>query len=335
MAILRNILMVALAATALTGCYEDFNPDVSAVPVLTLNSLVTAGRPIEVEVTHTWTYGEGWADDIDINVDDAVLTVYANGSPVDGAYVAGEGDRIRIVAVSKKYGTAEAEVEVPYAVHDASTEYSAKLVSDWHSNENWDMNSDVRFYVDINLKFSDSPLTADCYKFSYKSFVGKDGDGGGSLADSPVDFNPGILDAKFEPIFSEHIGVFESIMGGEPTGFTFFTDRQFADKEYTLKLRFNDASCNVRNPDYDENLLDCGYELELQTVSQSYYSWENYKWQMENGVTGDIIDFGFGDPVWGYSNVSTGAGVVAARAISTFRVDMKDFLQSVIPPCPR
>lgn len=40
-----------------------------------------------------------------------------------------------------------------------------------------------------------------------------------------------------------------------------------------------------------------------------------------------VGDVGFCDPAWGYSNVSTGAGVVAARSKSSATIILTDFLQ--------
>lgn len=322
-------------AVMLTGCYEDFNPDIDTKPVLAINSLITAGEPIEVEVTHTWLYSEGWAENVDYSVSDAEVAIYVDGVRVSEDYIPREGENIRIVAESKTYGKAEAEVSVPYAVKDAHADYFASIVSDWHDNTPPEMNSEVRFDVSINLILRDLSDRMDYYRLHYSSFLGAesgDFDIDGAYIDYPAYFHQGSFDENSEPIFSEHIGVFESVMGSEAYGATFFTDRQFSGSEYTLHLRFTNADFRVKNSVYDEDLLNCGYILELQSISPSYYNWLNYEWQIKSGVTGDIIDFGFGDPIWGYSNVSTGAGVVAARSISTLKVNLKDFLQTIIRP---
>ncbi len=57
MAILRYILFL-LSATILTSCYEEFNPAIDTQPVLCMNALITAGEPIEVEITHTWMFND-------------------------------------------------------------------------------------------------------------------------------------------------------------------------------------------------------------------------------------------------------------------------------------
>ncbi|MDE6468491.1 MAG: hypothetical protein K2L28_06285 [Muribaculaceae bacterium] len=71
--------------------------------------------------------------------------------------------------------------------------------------------------------------------------------------------------------------------------------------------------------------------LYLSTVSQSYYNWAVYKWNADAGITGDLADLGMAESKWGYSNVSTGAGVVAAKSSACFTVNLKDFLESVLP----
>lgn len=68
----------------------------------------------------------------------------------------------------------------------------------------------------------------------------------------------------------------------------------------------------------------------LNTVSKSYYNWAIYKWNADNGINGDLADIGLAESKWGYSNVSTGAGVVAAQSTSEVTIDLKNFLKSAI-----
>lgn len=296
MAVLRKNIIIPALALMLTGCYEDFDPEVDTVPVLAINSLITAGERIEAEVTHTWMYSEGTAEKVNPYVDDAVVTVYVNEVQVGKDYIAGEGDRVMIVAESPTYGRAEAQVTVPHALSGVSVNASVSITS---------LTDTVTvFDADILVTLSDRGATDDYYRLAWS------GEG---------DFSPGEFDERSEPIFSEHIGAFETLAGAEAEGFTLFTDRQFAGGSYTLHLRFKDASVRTY-------AADGAYQLELQGVSESFYNWAVYQWQTDNGLTGDIIDFGFGDPVWGYSNVSTGAGVVAARTVRRITVSLRDLL---------
>lgn len=325
--------MTLVIPVILSGCYQDFTPDVDTNPVLAINSLITAGEPITVQISHTWVYDKGFAGSVDTSVDDAIVSVYANDDKVEDDYIPNEGDRIRIVAISDTYGTAEAEVMVPYIVTDADVEYTLSLISDRHSNEFGEMDSEIKFNVNVALTFKDNQQTIDYYKFSYSKFC--DGCGGSIVPDDEInyhgaDFYPGKFDENSDPIFSEHMGIFESVMGDDFFGFTLFTDRQFSGNSYTLRLRYTEAAFIVQNPDYDEDLLNCGYIFHLESVSPSFYNWANYEWQVRDGFAAEMGDLGLADPMWGYSNVSTGAGVVAARSVRSITVNLKDFIKNVI-----
>ncbi len=65
-------------------------------------------------------------------------------------------------------------------------------------------------------------------------------------------------------------------------------------------------------------------------VLQSYYYWAVYKWNADEGILGDLSDMGLAESKWGYSNVSTGAGVVAARSVAGYTISLKGFLRTAI-----
>lgn len=333
MAVLKYILSIFMAVV-LTGCYEDFVPKVDIKPVLCVNSLITAGKPIDVDVSRTRLYTDECG--ADCKVADAVVSVYANGTLQGDDYIPQEGDNIRIVVVSDVYGRAEAEVTVPYAVPVKSLRFDPLLLDSWTivnpDNPGATMAGGLSFNLSVEMEVEDPAATDNYYRLSMLGFNyggEEDDDDAGSSGASDVNFSFGTFKYEAEPIFAEHIGVFESVMGNDSYGFTFFTDRQFSGKSYTLHLLFNNCSysCSVYGSPNDE-VFDCGMIFTLHTVSQSYYNWANYMWQRDEGIIGDIGDIGFGDPMWGYSNVSTGAGVVAAQAWQTYEVNLHDFVEN-------
>ncbi len=143
MGVLRKIYLL-LFPLIFAGCTEAFMPDVDTKPVLCLNSLITAGEPIEVSVTHTWLYTdeEGSRNN---QVHDAEVSIYANGTKVGDDYLPQECDRIRIVAESPTYGTAEAEVTVPVGAPAELVNWKAEITGSW----NWDK---TEFYYWIALR---------------------------------------------------------------------------------------------------------------------------------------------------------------------------------------
>lgn len=317
----------------LTACYEDFNPDVDVTPVLCINSLITAGQPVDVDVSRTWLYTDETAAR-DHEVNDAKVMVYANGHLVSDDYVAREGDNIRIEVESAHYGNAEAEVTVPYAVPVESFDWKPVLTSSTVGDEGV-MSASLTFNLEADLTFSDPVYSQDFYHLRYIGFYNSgDSFNGdeiwGEFEPEGADFILGSLKYDAEPVFSEHIGVFESVMGSSAGSFTFFTDRQFQGSSYTLWLRFSDCRYSVYSKVWNPLYLECGYTITLYSVSKSYYDWSNYVWHNDEGFFCDLSDVGFSDPVWAYSNVSTGAGVVAACAPTTVTVDLTEFIKSSI-----
>ncbi len=116
----------------------------------------------------------------------------------------------------------------------------------------------------------------------------------------------------------------------DDTNFVFFTDRQFSGKTYTLHLNFSGCTFRIRSQVYDESLLDCEVNLYLTTVSRSYYNWAVYKWNVDEGIMVDLSDIGLAESKWGYSNVSTGAGVVAAQSTSKYTIDLGEFFKIIL-----
>lgn len=332
MAILKKICIFILPLLLLTGCYEDFTPTIDTKPVLCINSLITAGEPIELSLTHTWLYTD--MKDINENhdVDDATVIIYANGEEVDKDYLPKEGDAIRIVAESKTYGKAEAEVTVPVSVPISSVKWNAEITDRWASVH--PESESYMLYLDLNAKMTiNSPSKLlNYYRFSYNPYIDLDNDNypEDAFINPPFYITSGNLSYDSEPIFSEHISSFELVTGSDAFGFTFFTDRQFSGKSYTLNLKFSDIEFDARNLSVSLDKLDCGLELKLYTVSQSYYNWCVYEWNVWNGSIEDLGELGLADPVWGYSNVSTGAGVVAAQSSSSYFINLKDFLKDEI-----
>ena len=320
MGILKTISAILLSSLLLTACGRDFEPDIKTRPVLCINSLITAGQPFDVSVSHTWLYSDTGSDH---SVKDATVTRYANGHPVAEDYIAREGDLIKIVAESPSYGKAEAEVRVPSRANARLKDLTFYPRST-DSNIGEDIfNLRIIFDLHADLEVEDvkSEDNYFCIAGTSLEALPDQDNGSWSLLD------PGTLKYGAEPLFSEHIGVFESFMGSTETSTAFFTDRQFRGEAYTLRLRWDNFSFIAMGSQWDPSLADCGYRIALYTISKSRYDWALYLWHRDEGPYGDMADIGFADPMWGYSNVSTGAGVVAAQSITEIDIPLADFVR--------
>lgn len=255
-------------------------------------------------------------------VKDADVSIYLNGLLQLDSYIPKEGDVIKIVAISPSIGRGEAEVSVPMSIKTPIATWEAYDVSCWKSDNEIDC---VQYKLKVDLEIED-PDGENFYKFEFNTSVDTDADSDNWNAAGNYGWKIDSFLYNMEPIFSEHIGIFESIMGGDAEGFTFFSDRQFSGKKYTLHLQFD--KCRFCYP--VGMLPECKVNLFIDSVSPSYYNWATYLWQRDSGTLSDFSDYGFGDPVWVYSNVSSGAGVVAAQSKSVCTLDLTDFIRNTI-----
>lgn len=340
MAILRNITFIILAFF-LTSCYEIFSPDIEVKRVLCINSLISAGEPIEFEVSRTWVYTED-SQTFNPIVENAMVKIFVNDIEVDENYIPKEGDKIKIEATSAEYGYADAEVVVPESPKINAFDWKANLIS--YSKNGADslaMDMTIQFSLLITMDISDISDLPDYFHVSWTNFL--------PSVDSSLDneiinngYNEDDNDYKFsyliwgdikyeaEPLFFEHMSEVQSVLDAYPQGLLFFTDRRFSGSSYTLNILFPNVQYKVESTTWDPELLENGNILFLHTISKSYYDWENYSWQVDHGVIQDISDWGFADPIWGYSNVSTGAGVVAAQSVTSIIINLKDFLEETL-----
>lgn len=312
----------------MAGCYRDYNGEIETTPVLCINSLITAGEPIEVSVTHTWSYPDdryvhNSDEHYDNKVTDASVEIFVNRQRVSSDYLPKEGDHIKIVALSRKYGKAEGEITVPFAIPINSAK--------WEATKRKETEFSFDFSLNFKLTVADDADTENFYHISYsavKDNYSPDEDILYNVSNLLSELTIGELKYQSEPIFSEHIGMLDALIGNDAYGFTFFTDRRFTGDSYTLNMEFDNASLYLGTDTPADSDLDWSVVFTLSTVSKSYYNLVVYQWQSHNGSIADIGDMGLGNPVWGYSNVSSGAGVIAAQSKSTYKIDLIDFFLS-------
>lgn len=103
-----------------------------------------------------------------------------------------------------------------------------------------------------------------------------------------------------------------------------FSDRQIEGRKYSLNIvnenmtyHYDYNSGEHSSPAKRGSTLD----IQLCSISKSYYDYMISLWQTEYGISGALGGVGLGNPVWEKSNVSTGAGVVAAQTVSEVRLD--------------
>ena len=351
--IIFHLAIAALAAVSLSSCYTDFEPDIPSDPVLCLNSVIEAGKPVTVDLSRTWRYSDGSYYDFDNNknhtldtrVMDASVSLYVGDvlkETVDTPdvptsanqrdrsfysfdYVACPGDDIRLVAVSKKYGEAEGSVTVPHPVDVESIDFTPTSVKVF----NWGY-PNIEFGCAFKLTFTDPAGTRDFYRVTaepYRHEMIPNPDKPGDYYF--VDFRFNGIDCNVEPLFSEHAGILDLIMSGSG-GMSLFTDRQIQGKTYPLDISLSYPTVVVNNPEDIDSLYDAGVVFRFCSVSESYYTYFLLDWVMDNSVGSNLSEAGLSDLVEGYSNVSTRAGIICAFSPREYRYSLRDFIKNTV-----
>lgn len=342
-------LLLLLLPLLLCGCYTDFDPKIESSPTLCMNSLVKAGEPIEVRLTRTWAWDEGTPkEDFDIEVTAATVRLYVNDRYVETLvpadvkvdytsssypfdekkqkgfattdYLPQPGDRIRLVAESSDYGSAEATTDIPTPVAIDRLEIS---VSNFGVFDYYDYETTYTMDLDLRVWFTDPAGEGDRYRFD------------AGIADRHREIDEeGILipldqyiwscspDMTKEPLFSEHMSPLESVISSAG-GYTIFSDRTIDGQQYPIHITISNMQyCITKDIDaLDEEEADC-LSVKLQRISEEYYRHVLSVWVANDGIAGSLGSVGLGNLVHAHSNVSTGAGVVASEASSEIKINI-------------
>lgn len=336
MAFLNRMILIVSSLALFTSCYSDFEPDIESDPVVCINALAKTEEPLCIYVTRTWRWSEGDPDrDIDIVLKDAIVSLYVNGELVETPqfsvweandparpwlkeesgykciYTPSPGDLIKITAHSPEYGDAEGEVRVPVPVDIDKTDINVMNVKANQIGDKFLYTGDAL----LELWFTDPAEIDNYYMFGYK----RNYDYGSNMISNVY------IEYDSEPLFTEHVSPIESIIS-ETSGYTIFTDRLIAGKSYPLHIRVSNIQYEVASKDnFDSN--KSSIVLTLNAISESYYKHVLSVWVSNDGISGILGGIGLGDPTWECSNVSTGAGVIAAIAPSTVEIPLSMFFQ--------
>lgn len=362
MAVLKKLIIFILPVITLTGCMEEFDLDINEKRVLCMNSDLVAGDSIHMYLSHSWFYTDGIPEDgYDVTVKNAKIEIYVNGEyrdtmrpalfpnrdltspwiPTEYGYTADyipqSGDTILFKAYSDEWGDAEAEVVMPYPVAIDKVEMEISSFS-WGKSSVYDhegnyIGEEEEYKFNLNgtkIWFTDNAGQDDLYMLSderhyYLPPYGENG----ARAFGNVIYRTDYSD----PIFTEHISVIEDTFLTQG-GYTFFSDKQISGKSYPLKMNLYDITYSYLNPENKPEADSCGIELQLNHITKAYYNHLLSVWTANDGLAGTLGEAGLGEPVYSYSNVSTGAGIISASARSSFFINLHDLVKEYLAAHP-
>lgn len=357
---LLQILMGTLLILSASSCVEEIEIPVDSSPVLGLYGRLSPDSPVMIELFHTipWVGIEQIEEN---SVPDADVSLFVNGelrgkltsaprplaspsprttrskyqsTPYWSDYVPAEGDQIRILAVSPKYGRAEASVSIPRSIKLDPAALSYK-VTDYRMDllhflpdaytYQW-LNGSYLCSADleITVEFDDPAAESNFY-----------GIGGEIVATSN---NPGGIHGSYydkgevqywrssDVVFKEYLSLIdELIMDGDQIGL--FSDNSFNGKRKQLKLLTKIYSYLYWDDDPNHSAL----QITLVSSSESLFRNVISDRYLNGTISGILGQVGLSDYVWPHSNVTTGAGLLTATSTSTLLLP----LDPLFRPLPR
>lgn len=307
-----------------SSCSTDFDPKIDESPLMVLNALIHNDSIISAQVSRSWIANQ--RDNMDNTYDmilpDAEAEYSVNDSewlpmvydPESHLYVtervACEGDRVSMRARSR-YGVAEGSTRVPFAVPIDKVEYSVESSVD--TNSFFYTGNDYEYY--------------HCLKITIRyrlTFTDRPGDDFYLISGDPY------LD---DPIISENETAIDAVIN-KYHYCSFFSDCSIRNKSYTLSL-FSDYWCM---PDGEGGYYlpytiihhDLKDTIRLIAMSSDYYYYVLSLFKKYSGMQGILDNFGLANPLSVFSNVSSGAGIIAAGSVTSYSLDVTPIILDVL-----
>ena len=311
--IIGGITLAALMM-AVQGCESDFDPDINDKPVVVVNMLAQPGNKLSASITHSWSHTDNSFPDVKIA--DATVSYSINGhrtgvmiyNPVTGEYeteyTPEVGDDIEISVKSDIYGSVSGRTYVPEQVKIDKWSFNPVEVTDYNGIVSGDTLSYLRrLNIEYSITFSDPAGEENYYMISGRQYHDT---GGGFSSD---------------PIISENNTPMDAIFSKNST-FVVFSDRSIDGRTYTLRYTCSYTPF-IPITDFAERLTD---RIALCSISRDYYLYLLSIYKKYGDLNHNLEDLGLTEPKIIYSNVTDGAGIVAAQSSDTIVNDVHDIV---------
>lgn len=310
---MRHIIIPVLLGTILAaGCTTTFEPDIDTTPVIVVNVLVEPDSLICASVSRSWRLDDKPASAI---LTDATAQVMINGFPAGSMnydpdtkmYIsdvrAKSGDMVTVTATDARYGTGTGTTEIPVPVPVDRWDVHVSSYEDHDAILAYDQV--IKYYTAVRFTYSvtfTDPADEDNYYLIGNTMTCED------------------------PILGENESAIDGVFN-QYHDFAVFSDQAIRGKEYTLTC-YNYYLFRYLNPDWEptRRYVD---EIRLYSISRDYYLYLISMYKKYNGVNGTLEEFGLAEPHRIYTNISSGAGIVAARACNPVLNDVTDKLIEV------
>lgn len=297
--------VLILFVIACSSCYKEIDLEkYRPIPRIVINTAIAADSLITANITRTWFFTDT-ENNPEIYLPDAKVDLYINDVYVErmtwesyesgssggcfvSAVIARKGDKIKIVADDKNYGTAWAEEIIPHPI-----QIEEALI-------NTSLKSDNNVIISYQITFKDIPDERNYYLIQINGVPGAYGYDYWTLL---------AIDYSFDPVLSRNESIVNNSLGYDGLEHSFgclFTDELIEGKKYTLKMK---ETIPLNYLEYSES--SSKRIISLYNLSESYYQYL-LSLQRLNGsdFSKDLAVIGFAEPLRIYSNVRGGTGIL-------------------------
>ncbi len=316
-----TILYLLLMAVTLTGCRDEFDINkVKSEPKLILYCMPTVGDTTTIMLTRSLPVNQqGKVSE----VDGARISYTVNGHPAtiisegNGLYKAVArqtvGDRINIEAEADGLPAVSAETTIlePIPITDVTTK-EVNVYSDY-----WE---ETEHYLQLSASFKDPAETKDYYAVQVKALRFIYANGSTSLQPSAdeeaVDTTASVCEVHTEsdPVLRQ-LNSIDYDFGYDDNAYEYFyvfTDDDFNDKTYTLRL-------NLNRDGYDNgwHFFSPFYYVELYHITPEFYHFVNSIGSIDKS---DLAKAGLSNITPNVGNVRGGIGMAAGYASAKSKI---------------
>lgn len=317
---MKHLLYTLLLGVFLTSCYRkiDLN-EYRTTPKMVINSVVSPDTVVMASITRTWFYPDKKPY---VNLPHAHVELYINNQYIETMQwktlnnprnpdqpdtlflsntIPAEGDRIKIVASTPEYGTVTAEDIIPKKVAIKNASHTIKKGNGVYQGTISDY-----FEIYYEVTFDEFPEKNNYYlakitqiKTGYYGYY-----------ETEIDY--------IDPVFKEQDAILDESMafnGLEKRGGALFTDQSINGQTYTLQIKETTAEL-----DETEQRI-----ISIYSLSESYFLYL-LSLQKIAGSTleGGLGNIGLAEPLWVYSNVEGGTGILGGNQHSETTITLNN-----------
>lgn len=317
---MKHLLYTLLLGVFLTSCYRKIDLDeYRTTPKMVINSVVSPDTVVMASITRTWFYPDKKPY---VNLPHAHVELYINNQYIETMQwktlnnprnpdqpdtlflsntIPAEGDRIKIVASTPEYGTVTAEDIIPKKVPIKNASHTIKKGNGVYQGTISDY-----FEIYYEVTFDEFPEKNNYYlakitqiKTGYYGYY-----------ETKIDY--------IDPVFKEQDAILDESMafnGLEKRGGALFTDQSINGQTYTLQIKETTAEL-----DETEQRI-----ISIYSLSESYFLYL-LSLQKIAGSTleGGLGNIGLAEPLWVYSNVEGGTGILGGNQHSETTITLNN-----------